>query len=126
MGHIKCNKISCPVLDCEVKQSLTSECCPVCTGECLGSNDKIYKPNETWKEDDDDCIECKCVDGQKVCITESCNPSSCSNAVKTSGVCCPTCPNQNCNLNILSLFNIFTKWSNLRYSPRLFKVSTAL
>ncbi len=97
MGQIKCNKISCPVLDCEVKQSLNFECCPVCTNECLGESDKIYKQNETWKEDNDDCIECKCIDGQKSCITESCIPTDCLNPIKTPGVCCKTCPNKTCN-----------------------------
>lgn len=94
MGHIKCNKISCPVLDCEIKQSLTNECCPICTNECLGTDEKIYKSNETWKLDDDDCTQCKCVNGVKECLTESCPPLNCLNPIKIPGVCCQRCPDQ--------------------------------
>lgn len=89
-GSIKCSKIQCEELDCEVKQSLVSECCPVCTGECRSSNGKLYKNNEAWKEDDD-CVECRCVNGKKSCLAESCQPTLCKDPVKIDGVCCKVC-----------------------------------
>ena len=100
MGHIKCGRISCPNLNCEVKQILNSECCPVCTGECLSHHGKLYKTNDTWIEDNDPCIECKCVNGKKVCLTESCAPQPCENPIKKNGVCCPFCPSVKSKIKI--------------------------
>ena len=88
MGHINCNKIQCPHLDCEV--TVESECCMTCTGECRTSSGKLIKPNESWKEDDD-CTECKCVDGKKTCTAESCMPLTCKNPIKIPGICCKVC-----------------------------------
>ena len=93
MGHIKCNKISCPILDCDLQEWFGLECCPICTGQCLGhSADKIYEPNEMWFEISDDCIECKCINGKKDCITESCVSINCAQPIKKPGSCCKTCP----------------------------------
>jgi reduction in cnn dots 2 len=82
------------MLDCEVKQSLTSECCPVCTGECLSATTgKVYKSNETWSEDND-CVHCTCVNGKKLCNAELCERPKCKNPVKVAGICCLACPNE--------------------------------
>lgn len=91
-GHVKCEQIQCPVLKCEVKKMLADQCCPICTGECFdGQRLKYYQPNETWFHNNDDCISCKCIDGVKSCLTESCAPSPCATPVKTPGVCCSSC-----------------------------------
>ena len=100
MGHIGCKQISCPFLDCELKEAKKDECCQVCTGECRGSLGKVYKMNETWKEDDD-CTECKCVNGKKSCILESCKPLTCKNPTKKIGICCKTCEEENGMKNFL-------------------------
>ena len=94
MGHIKCKQISCPLLDCDLKNSLKSECCHVCTGECLSSLGKIHKQNEIWTEDED-CTECKCINGKKLCTVESCKPAACKNPIKRPGVCCKICEEEN-------------------------------
>jgi len=83
-------QLSCPFLDCEVKEIKKSECCHVCTDSCRNPLGEIFKTNETWKENDD-CIECKCVNGKKYCLTESCEPNLCSNPIKKEGICCKTC-----------------------------------
>jgi hypothetical protein len=115
-GHIRCSKVECPLLDCEVKQSLTSECCPVCTGECLSTaTGKVYKSNETWREDND-CIQCTCINGKKLCNAELCEKPKCKNPVKIAGICCLACTDDNeqsgkrinrvhrIQLNLLALF----------------------
>ena len=105
MGYITCKKIECPILDCEVKEALLSdECCPVCTGECRSASTGIlYKPNEAWKEDDD-CTECRCVNGRTECVAELCQPALCRNPVKKPGVCCRVCEGpQDCTL--ISILN---------------------
>ena len=85
MGHISCNKISCPLLDCEVKEAKHSECCMQCSGECRNFLGQVYKTNETWSEDED-CTICTCVNGKKNCISESCKPVLCKNPIKKPGI----------------------------------------
>ena len=95
MGHIKCKQISCPLLECELKKLVKTECCHVCTGECMSSSGQIFKDKDKWTEDDD-CTECTCVNGKKNCVAESCQFVSCKNPVKTPGVCCKSCGNETC------------------------------
>jgi len=85
MGHISCNKINCPFLDCEIKKTKESECCKKCSGECRNFLGQVYKANETWNEDDD-CTICTCINGKKSCISESCKPVLCKNPIKKQGI----------------------------------------
>ncbi len=48
-----------------------------------------------WHEDNDSCITCKCLDGKKSCLTESCEVAACEAPVKIIGECCPRCPIKN-------------------------------
>lgn len=94
MSQIICEPVVCKSLsqlDCEVKRTLKSECCPVCTGQCLSLNGSIiHQSNERWLENDD-CIECVCTNGTKVCHAESCEILTCENPIKIPGVCCRYC-----------------------------------
>ena len=68
LGYIKCKKLECPWLDCDVKEFLEGECCSVCTGQCVGmlSSNKYYEPNDIWSEENDNCIKCQCVNGNSI------------------------------------------------------------
>lgn len=94
MGVISCKREECTAeLECDVKETLESECCPVCTGECRSDSGLIYKPNDSWREDND-CTECKCVNGRKQCVAEFCKPAPCANPVKKPGLCCRVCEDE--------------------------------
>ena len=66
-GHVKCGQVECSHASCEVKKILADQCCAVCTGECFDERQfKYYKPNETWFHNNDACIECKCINGERI------------------------------------------------------------
>ena len=90
MGQISCNKIQCPQLKCEIRKSIQNECCPVCTNECRSTIGSVIKSGETWREDND-CTVCRCTDGIKSCMSESCELVHCKNPKKTPEKCCPVC-----------------------------------
>lgn len=120
MGHISCSRIECPQLSCEVRKLIsTSDCCPVCTGECrrrsTDSLDILVRSGESWKEADN-CVECKCLNGTKRCSTETCDILNCVNPVKKPGQCCPVCEQKPPTLGIpfkpymkLKVFKLFYK-----------------
>ncbi len=111
-GHISCSKIECPILDCEIKRMPTSECCPICTGECRASNGDLRRTGNQWNEDD--CTECKCLNGKKSCIAVSCARPKCENPIKKPDICCPVCENpqnvQSINIFFLSAFKFFVQF----------------
>jgi hypothetical protein len=101
-NQITCEPIICPSqLDCEVKKTFDNECCPVCTGQCLSLNGSlVYERDERWRESND-CIDCVCTNGSKLCHAESCNILTCENPIKLPGVCCKQCPNESTTTPIL-------------------------
>ncbi len=56
---------------------------------------KYYYHNELWNDENDPCITCKCLNGKKSCLTESCEVAPCKNPVKIVGECCSSCPTKN-------------------------------
>ncbi len=92
MGFVVCNNVKCPLLECEVTETLENTCCAVCTGQCIDDGIR-YENNESWTSEDG-CMQCKCENGKKICSMESCEPLRCSNPIRKPGVCCQICPSK--------------------------------
>ncbi|XP_051786187.1 kielin/chordin-like protein isoform X2 [Erpetoichthys calabaricus] len=88
-GNIVCSRISCPVLDCTVFENEPHECCQHCKG-CIHSGIK-YKHKSEWRQQDNPCNICRCLEGQVLCERERCVLPCRNPANPKTGSCCPVC-----------------------------------
>lgn len=58
-------------------------------GHCLDEKNNKRLNGEVWQKDD--CTKCRCEKHQINCVTRECVPVTCTNPIKTPGVCCQTC-----------------------------------
>ncbi|KAF4101146.1 hypothetical protein G5714_017578 [Onychostoma macrolepis] len=105
-GHIECDLLECPPLDCpdgSIKVKNPGKCCPECTGiitvlytkdahaQCV-YNGQQYNHNDHWEVDE--CTSCTCVYGEVHCQTQRCPTLTCASDETPSlvpGMCCPHC-----------------------------------
>ncbi len=109
-GMIYCDVSYCPPTPCQnPTYDKRNSCCPVCpntsrhsllTGvpfntstsywSCFDRFDQKKVHGTIWKEDD--CIHCKCVDGQRICVEVTCKQKTkCTRQILKKGYCCPLC-----------------------------------
>ncbi|XP_056907493.1 kielin/chordin-like protein [Takifugu flavidus] len=95
-GGIKeCQPLSCPSLDCTLKESVPGDCCQRCKG-CVHSGVR-YEHGTKWRSTENPCDVCSCVEGRARCEREPCS-TPCSNpAAPPPNSCCPVC--QGCGVN---------------------------
>ncbi|TNN00883.1 hypothetical protein fugu_012129 [Takifugu bimaculatus] len=89
-GGIKeCQPLSCPSLDCTLKESVPGDCCQRCKG-CVHSGVR-YEHGTKWRSTENPCDVCSCVEGRARCEREPCS-TPCSNpAAPPPNSCCPVC-----------------------------------
>eukprot|EP00066_Takifugu_rubripes_P016015 XP_011605281.1 PREDICTED: kielin/chordin-like protein [Takifugu rubripes] len=95
-GGIKeCHPLSCPSLDCTLKESVPGDCCQRCKG-CVHFG-VHYEHGTKWRSTENPCDVCSCVEGRARCEREPCS-TPCSNpAAPPPNSCCPVC--QGCGAN---------------------------
>lgn len=98
-GEKKCIRTDCKVPECANPIKVPGQCCKVCPEEattegpagCFSTSiQKIFNHGEEWREADD-CMECRCENGDIKCESSLCKPLDCANAVKIPGQCCKVC-----------------------------------
>ena len=67
----------------------TRRLCSRCLGCVSSVTGERYVNGASWTENDS-CVQCTCVDGQKHCTASACE-RRCQNPRKQPGVCCPIC-----------------------------------
>ncbi|XP_055856737.1 cysteine-rich motor neuron 1 protein-like [Episyrphus balteatus] len=78
-GHELCQQL------CEVDEDQSAMNC------FSGYLNRPKMNGDIWLEDDD-CKECKCVNGDNKCQMSVCKAADCENPVKVEGKCCKVCP----------------------------------
>ncbi|OQV11904.1 Cysteine-rich motor neuron 1 protein [Hypsibius exemplaris] len=86
-GLAFCKHTLCARLTCDFPVIKKGECCAVCEG-CLAADGISRADSEEWRQDD--CVQCRCQNGQIHCRVEECQ-TSCPGSVKVPGQCCPAC-----------------------------------
>ncbi|XP_062567601.1 uncharacterized protein LOC134229821 isoform X2 [Saccostrea cucullata] len=109
---VTCDKVECPILNCEAPRYPVGACCPVCEvapiddGEA-GNKDRkcqfegrIYDHNQFFSNNNthitptrsDQCVNCICQSGQIYCFLKTCViKPHCSNFYQSPDTCCPVC-----------------------------------
>ncbi|KAL0994046.1 hypothetical protein UPYG_G00117110 [Umbra pygmaea] len=109
-GHVKCNTIKCPSLQCENPVTDSKQCCPRCSDELkvpaglrapvksCQYNGTIYQPGETFvnhylfpSRQTNQCVMCTCSNGNIFCALKTCQPLSCASPVSVTDTCCQVC-----------------------------------
>ncbi|KAL5291972.1 hypothetical protein ACFFRR_011011 [Megaselia abdita] len=103
-GERKCIRTDCKVPECANPVKIPGQCCKVCPevpstekattegpSHCFSTAiQKIFNHGAEWKEADD-CMDCRCENGDIKCQSSFCKPLDCENAVKIPGQCCKVC-----------------------------------
>ncbi|XP_056006218.1 uncharacterized protein LOC130050367 isoform X2 [Ostrea edulis] len=115
---VKCSKVECPILNCEVPRYPVGACCPVCEvapdddGKA-GDKDRncefegrIYQHNQFFSNNHtnitptklNQCVNCICQSGQIYCFLKSCDVRKhCSKFYQSPDTCCPICVDNKTN-----------------------------
>ncbi|XP_074663051.1 BMP-binding endothelial regulator protein-like [Tubulanus polymorphus] len=98
-GTVICERKTCPVLDCHVKDVIVTAgvCCNRCKPrkKCR-NNGKSYKHGERWSRGL--CYECNCNNGVMSCSMIQCQKYKCPRNFELKmipGECCPRCVERN-------------------------------
>ena len=84
-GDVRCQPRQCVTVTC--KNPVKRSCCSDCS-DCM-FNGREVRNGDTFRDPNDGCSECQCVDGNVQCTRKSCNPVSCNCPVVEG--CCPIC-----------------------------------
>ncbi len=105
-GIVLCHTIICPSNLCPIavyNKNMTT-CCPNCSmidqikipvqstvkfWSCFDKNHNKKPHGSMWKEND--CLYCKCINGESKCLNEQCTKTSCLQNIFKKGQCCPYC-----------------------------------
>ncbi|KAK6486039.1 chordin-like protein 2 isoform X1 [Huso huso] len=109
-GHVNCNSIKCPVLQCENPVIDSQQCCPRCAAEPKSPvglraplkscqyNGTIYQAGEMFTSDElfpsrqpNQCVLCSCSNGNIFCGLRTCLKLTCSTPVSVPDTCCQLC-----------------------------------
>ncbi|XP_065139710.1 kielin/chordin-like protein isoform X3 [Paramisgurnus dabryanus] len=94
-GHVVCGHEPCPILPCNLVETVGGECCPRCRS--CSHNNAWHLHGTQWQDPNDHCRTCTCTEGEVFCNSESCRVSCRNPASPHPGTCCPVC--DGCNVN---------------------------
>ena len=116
-GILLCDTYSCSSsTPCSLETNTT--CCSSCSlldqvnlftpsnekfWPCFDKNHNKIPHGATWIEDE--CVSCKCVNGESKCLHKQCPKSNCKQKIFKKGHCCPYCLE-----NITSLYTLMNSF----------------
>nr|XP_055029771.1 kielin/chordin-like protein isoform X2 [Misgurnus anguillicaudatus] len=100
-GHVVCDHEPCPILPCNLVETVGGECCPRCRS--CSHNNAWHLHGTQWQDPNDHCRTCTCTEGEVFCNSESCRVSCRNPASPRPGTCCPVC--DGCNVNGVDIPN---------------------
>ncbi|CAI9718898.1 chordin isoform X2 [Octopus vulgaris] len=86
----------CPVPTCplSLQKRVEGTCCAICPACYYDLEDKFYEDGETWKDVDNPCVICQCIEQRIQCNMQECPTVNCSfgeEKTRVDGQCCETC-----------------------------------
>ncbi|XP_070576623.1 kielin/chordin-like protein [Ptychodera flava] len=88
-GNVRCERVDCPVLNCENQFTPEGECCPQCSETNCEHLGQSYRNRERFTNPSDSCEECMCIDGEVTCNRKPCPAVRCP--YPRRGQCCDMC-----------------------------------
>ncbi|XP_041583933.1 kielin/chordin-like protein isoform X1 [Vulpes lagopus] len=89
-GTVRCQRPSCPELNCLESYTPPGECCPVCRPGCEYEG-QPYEEGANFLSSSNPCLQCSCLRSLVRCVPVKCPPSPCPEPILRPGRCCPTC-----------------------------------
>nr|XP_051704902.1 kielin/chordin-like protein isoform X2 [Oryctolagus cuniculus] len=89
-GTERCQRTSCPELNCLESYTPPGACCPVCRPGCEYEG-QLYEEGANFLSHSNPCLQCSCLRSLVRCVPVTCLPSPCPEPVLRPGHCCPTC-----------------------------------
>uniref|UniRef100_A0A2K6AJA5 Kielin cysteine rich BMP regulator n=1 Tax=Mandrillus leucophaeus TaxID=9568 RepID=A0A2K6AJA5_MANLE len=87
-GQVRCVRLQCPPLPCQLQVTEPGSCCPRCRG-CLVHGEE-HPEGSSWVPPDSACSSCVCHEGVITCARVQCI-SSCAQPHQGPHDCCPRC-----------------------------------
>ncbi|CAL4063650.1 unnamed protein product, partial [Meganyctiphanes norvegica] len=88
-GHITCNPVTCPPVNCTNPQVKPGTCCPICL-ECEHEG-KTHRDGEVWTAMSEPCTDCRCDHPDIICHPKVCSNLTCSHPALDQQGCCRSC-----------------------------------